>query len=103
MCDPVVAGGFVVPTAVLGVGFQGLDVGELVAKGIPEFGCGDVVVAGFADVGIRAGASGRMASAVAVRNAGFEHLAVEPTICTASRPEEQAVSTVTAGPWTPRA
>ena len=45
---------------------------------LTEFGCGDVVVAGFADVGIRAGAGGWVARAVAMRDAGFQHLAVQP-------------------------
>ena len=33
VCDALVAGGFVGPAAGLGVGFQGLDVGELVGEG----------------------------------------------------------------------
>ena len=81
VCDMVVAGSFVGPAAGLGVGFEGLDVGELVGEGIPEFGCGDVVVAGFADVGIWAGAGGFVAGAVAVVRRGFS-----ASRCVASRP-----------------
>src|SRR5258706_15295395 len=49
--DAGVAGGVAVPAAGLGVGLQLLDVGELVLDGVTEFGAGDEVVAGFADVG----------------------------------------------------
>src|SRR5258705_13116752 len=76
--DALVAGCFVGPAAGVGVGFQGLDVGKLVGDRVAEFGGGDKVVAGFADVGIRAGAGGWVAGAVAVRDTGFQHLAVEP-------------------------
>ena len=34
-------GGFVGPAARLCVGFEGLDVGELVGEGVAEFGCCD--------------------------------------------------------------
>ena len=59
--DAGVAGGFTVPAAGFGVGLQVLDVGELVLDRITEFGAGDEVVAGFADVGLRAGAGGLVA------------------------------------------
>jgi hypothetical protein len=36
--DPLVAGGFVGPAAGLGVGSEGLDVGELVGERVAEFG-----------------------------------------------------------------
>ena len=61
MGDAVMAGCFVGPAAVLRVGFEGLDVGELASEGTAEFGRGDVVVAVFTDVGIRAGAGGWVA------------------------------------------
>jgi hypothetical protein len=38
-------GQLVGPAAGLRVGLQGLDVGDLIGEDIPEFGCGDVVVA----------------------------------------------------------
>lgn len=76
--NAVVAGDFIGPAAGCGIGFEGLDVGELAGEGVTKFGCGDVVVAGFADVGIRAGAGGWMASAVTVGDTGFQHLAVQP-------------------------
>lgn len=56
--DAVMAGCFVGAAAVLRVGFEGLDGGELVGEGAAEFGRGDVVVAGFARAGIWAGANG---------------------------------------------
>lgn len=56
--DAFVAGGVVGPAALFGIGFEGVDVGELVGEGVAEFGCGDVVVAGFADVGVGARRSG---------------------------------------------
>jgi hypothetical protein len=74
----VMAGGFVDPSTGFGVGCEGLDVGKLVGEGIPELGCGDVVVAGFADVGIRVGPGGRMARTVALGDKYFQHLAVQP-------------------------
>lgn len=40
--------------------------------------CGDEVVAGFADFGIRAGFGGEFTGAEAVRDTGFEQLGVEP-------------------------
>ncbi len=76
MGDAVMTGCFVGPAAVVRVNFECLDVGELVGEGTAEFGRGDVVVAGFADVGIWAGAGGRVARAVAVPDAGFQHLTV---------------------------
>ena len=56
--DAGVAGGFSVPAAGFGVGLQVLDVGELVLDRVAESGAGGEVVAGFADVGVRAGAGG---------------------------------------------
>ena len=47
-----VASGFAVPAAGLGVSLQVLDVGELAADSVGEFGPGDEVVAGLADVGV---------------------------------------------------
>jgi hypothetical protein len=76
--DAGVPGGFAVPAAGLRVGVEVLDVGELAAERRCEFGSGDEVVAGLADVGIRAGAGGLVAGAVAVRDAGLEHLTVQP-------------------------
>ena len=73
-----VAGGVVGPAAAFGIGFEGVDVGQLVGEGVAEFGRGDVVVAGFADVGVGAGAGGRVTGAVAVSDAGFDHFAVQP-------------------------
>ena len=54
--DAVVAGGFVGPAAALGIGSEGSDVVELVGERVAELGGGDVVVAGLANVGVRAGA-----------------------------------------------
>lgn len=56
LSDAAAAGGFAVPAAGGGVGVQVLDVGERAAQGVGVLGAGDVVVAGFADVGLRAGA-----------------------------------------------
>ncbi len=78
--DAGVAGGFIGPAAGLSIGLEGLDVGELIGEGAAELGCCDVVVAGFADVGIRAGAGGRVAGAVTLRDTSFSiSLCSQPT------------------------
>ena len=77
--DAVVAGWLSsVQRRCLGVGFEGLDVGELVGEGIAEFGCGDVVVAGLADLALgQAPAAGWRARSPCATQ-GFEHLTVQP-------------------------
>lgn len=77
--DAVVAGGFVEPTTVAGVGLEGHDVGALRLERAAEFRSGDEVVAGFADVGIGTGPGRFVTGAVAMGNRSFEHLAAEPT------------------------
>ena len=47
-------------------------------EGRLELGCGDVVVALFADVGVGAGVGHEVTGAVAVGDSGFEHLGAEP-------------------------
>ena len=71
------------PVTGVGVLVEGVHVGELVWA--PRNSCGDVVVAGFADVGVGAGARGGVAGAVAVRETGLQHLGVEPPTLSGSR------------------
>jgi len=72
--DALVSGGFGVPASGLGVVVEGVDVGELGLERGDELGCGLVVVALLADVGVGAGAGDLGARAEAVRDAGLEHL-----------------------------
>jgi hypothetical protein len=67
--------GFAGPAAQVGVVAQSLDVGELILECGCELGCGHVVVAVFADVGVGAGFGGEVSAAVAVGHSGFQHLA----------------------------
>src|SRR6266581_6921319 len=76
--DSGVPDGIAVPAASPGVGLQVLDVGELGLDCVCEFGAGDKVVAGLADVGVGAGAGDLVPGAVAVGDAGLEHFAVQP-------------------------
>src|SRR5215472_10615079 len=73
---PGVPGGLAVPAALGGVVAEGVDVVELCLqyRGV----CGDEVVAVLADVRVGAGSGDRVAGAVAVREAGLEHLGAEP-------------------------
>lgn len=52
--DAVVSLSLAGPSAAVGVGVQDLDVGELVGQCWAEFGCRSVVIAGFANVRVRA-------------------------------------------------
>ncbi len=63
--DAGVSGGFGCPAAVLGVGVQCLDIGELVLQGGCELWSGDVVRAALADVGVGTCFSDEVAGAVA--------------------------------------
>ena len=76
--DGVVAGCFSVPSAVVGVGFELFDVVDLGVDCGGEFGCGGVVVALLADVGVGACTGGEVAGAVAVSDTCFDHFGVEP-------------------------
>jgi hypothetical protein len=55
------------------------DVGQLGLELGDELRGGDVVVALLADVGVGAGLGGELAGAVAVRDAGLEHLGAQPS------------------------
>ena len=72
--DAGVAGDLAVPAAGLGVVAEFDGVGELGFELWEELGAGGEVVALLADVGVGAGLSGEVAGAVAVRDAGLEHL-----------------------------
>src|SRR3954447_12056702 len=76
--DAAVSFGLVGPAALLGVGVELADVGELVAQDGQVFGAGYKVVAGLADVGVGAGTSGQVSGAVAVREPGLEELRGDP-------------------------
>jgi hypothetical protein len=77
--DSGVAGDFAVPAASPRVVAQGDFVVELGLQLWHEFGCGGVVVALLADVGVGAGIGGQMAGAVSVGDTGLEHFAVQPS------------------------
>ena len=74
----VVAGGLAGPASVVGVVAEGVDVGELGLDCGLELGRGHEVRAGLADVGVGAGFGDEIAGAVAVGDAGLEHLGGEP-------------------------
>ena len=75
--DPVVAGGFVGPSSVVRVVSKSSNVVELLAEQLGATWVWHEVVALLADVGVGAGASDELAGAVAVCQAGLEHLGVE--------------------------
>lgn len=66
------------PSAAFGVVSELVDVSDLGLEGRGEIGRSDVVGAGLADVGVAAGFGGEISGAVAVRDAGLEHLGSEP-------------------------
>jgi transposase len=76
--DPLVAGGLGGPASGFSVVAELADVGELGFDYRGEVGGGDVVGAGLTDVGVGAGFGGEIAGAVAVGDAGLEHLRGEP-------------------------
>src|SRR5215211_8390449 len=73
-----VSGDFAVPSAFDRIIVEGFRVGELILELGQELGAGLVVVAVLADVGVGAGFGGEVAGAVAVRNSGLDHFAVQP-------------------------
>ena len=77
--DVFVAGGlrFLLPVAWV-LFPEVVDVGELGFERGLELGGGDIVVALFADVGIRTGVGDEVSGAVAVGDSGLEHLGPEP-------------------------
>src|SRR5215203_5893679 len=78
-CDESgVSGNLAVPAALHGVVAKGLGVGKLILELRQELGAGLVVVAVLADVGVGAGFGREVAGAVAVRNSGLDHFAVQP-------------------------
>ena len=66
------------PTTGLGVFSQSHDIGQLGSQRVGELRCGEVVVALLTDVGVGARAGDWVASAVAVGDAGLQHLGFEP-------------------------
>jgi hypothetical protein len=76
--DTAVAVDLVGRSALVGVVTEDGDVGELVGEGGSELVAGCEVVALFADVRVGAGSGGEVSAALAVGDAGLDHLAVQP-------------------------